>query len=205
MIKLKLNFNRGFTLVEMMVAVAVFSTVMVVAATALLSIIDSNQKAQSIKTAINTINFALEGISKDVRVGKNYQCVDADTLVPIIGDCLIGETAFRYQSNRAYIDELTGEHGYSYYLYNPDTKSIESCLESESDADCDTVSDFISLTTSDEIVIDKMNFYVLGVENDSAIAKQPRLIITLEGTAGSKEKTKTTFNLQTTVSQRIRD
>ena len=100
------NNKFGFTLVEMMVAIAVFSVVMVVASTALLSIIDASRKAQSIKTAINTLNFALDGISKDVRVGIEYQCID-DTGSPQASCVGGGAKWFGYRSPKAYFDTIS--------------------------------------------------------------------------------------------------
>ena len=61
--------NLGFTLVEMLVSISVFLVVMLVAASSLLSIIDGNNKAQSLKSAINNLNFALEDMEKNIRVG----------------------------------------------------------------------------------------------------------------------------------------
>ncbi len=51
--------QRGFTLIEMIVAVAVFSIVMVVGAGALLSIVDANRRGQAQQTVINNLNFAI--------------------------------------------------------------------------------------------------------------------------------------------------
>ena len=68
------KINTGFTLVEMMVAIAVFSTVMVVAMSALLIVIDANTKARSLKAAVNNVSFALDSISRDMRMGTEYSC-----------------------------------------------------------------------------------------------------------------------------------
>jgi predicted methyltransferase MtxX (methanogen marker protein 4) len=51
------------------------------------------------------------------------------------------------------------------------------------------------------VLIRNMRFYVIGVDDP---AKQPRVIITVDGIAGNRENLKTTFNLQTTVSQRAK-
>ena len=55
--------------------------------------------------------------------------------------------------------------------------------------------------TSSEVNILKMKFYVLNANDNT---KQPRMIMTLTGEAGVKDKIKTDFDLQTSVSQRVR-
>ncbi|MFA7315154.1 MAG: type II secretion system protein, partial [Candidatus Magasanikbacteria bacterium] len=113
--------NTGFTLVEMMVAIAVFSIVMVAAMSALLNVIDANNKARAIKTAINNVNFALEGISRDMRMGTDYKCgFDEEPS----GDCLSGGgNIISYVSPRADYAEKK-----AYYKFNKDDGSIEECL-----------------------------------------------------------------------------
>ena len=69
------NRNKGFTLIEMIVALALFAIVAVVALGALMKIISANKKAQSLQSAITNINYALESISREMRVGSNFSCI----------------------------------------------------------------------------------------------------------------------------------
>lgn len=48
--------QKGFTLVEMIVAIFVFSVVMVISTGALVSIIGANRKAQSVKSVMNNVD-----------------------------------------------------------------------------------------------------------------------------------------------------
>jgi prepilin-type N-terminal cleavage/methylation domain-containing protein len=191
------NKNKGFTLVELMVAIAVFSIVMVTAMSALLNVIDANNKARSIKSAINNISFALEGISKDMRMGTEYSCSeDSDPLI-FSDDCLDGGKAIRFKSSKA-------SNTYVYYKFvivpvgDKTVGQIQSCVESgDTPLNCNNY----SAITSTEVDLKNVVFYVLNTEDDE---KQPRMIMTLSGEAGTKEKIKTAFDLQTGVSQRIR-
>lgn len=63
---------RGFTLIEFIVAVGVFLVVMLIASGALISIVESNRKAQSFKAVMNNLNFAFEGMTRTIRVGTDY-------------------------------------------------------------------------------------------------------------------------------------
>ncbi|MFA7252447.1 MAG: type II secretion system protein [Candidatus Paceibacterota bacterium] len=175
--------NTGFTLVEMMVAVAVFSLVMVVAMSALINVIDANLKAQALKTAINNVHFALEGISKDMRMGSGYECIG-------IADCSDGATGIKYKSPRAF------PGGYAYYEFK--AGQIWSCLD-KSAITCNS-NTIDSAITSEDVTITNMTFYVIN-----GTGLQPRVVITLSGEAGKKDKIKTEFDLQTSVSQRVRE
>lgn len=191
------NKNSGFTLVEMMVAIAVFSIVMVTAMSALLNVIDANNKARAIKTAINNVSFALEGISKDMRMGTDYGCINEDGNDT---NCeTSGNVGVKYRSPRAYRDPISGERHFAYYRFNEGNKKIEECLEKEAGDNC-AVGEFTAITSA-EVDIKKVIFYVLNTDN---LLKQPKMLMTLSGEAGDKEKIKTSFDLQTSVSQRIR-
>src|SRR3989344_1570356 len=68
------NHNKGFTLLEMIVSITIFTVVALVAVGALLKVVDANKKAQSLKSTINNLNFALDSMSREMRVGSNYFC-----------------------------------------------------------------------------------------------------------------------------------
>lgn len=195
--------QKGFTLVEMMVAIAVFSLVMVTAMSALLNVIDANNKARAIKTAVNNVNFALESISRNARLAIDYGC--GDDGVPT-GDCPTGGNIIRYRTARADkagLMELDGDgnikNKFVYYKFNEDENRLEECLEKGQT--CDYTGPYTAITSS-EVKITKARFYVLGTSDPRM---QPRIIMTISGEAGSKEKTKTKFDLQTSISQRIRN
>jgi prepilin-type N-terminal cleavage/methylation domain-containing protein len=184
----KRNKKRGgFTLVEMMVAIAVFSLIMVAAMSALINVIDANNKARSVKTAVNNINFALESMSRDMRSGTDYAC--GNNAEPN-GNCPGGGNIIKYKSPRADLGR------YVYYKF--ENNQIKECLEKDGQI-CDyDIGPFLPITSS-EVKITKTVFYVL---NTGETTKQPRAIITISGEAGTKEKT--VFDLQTGISQRVR-
>jgi prepilin-type N-terminal cleavage/methylation domain-containing protein len=183
--------NKGFTLIEMMVSIAVFSVVMVTAMGALLSVIDSNNKARSIKTAVNNISFALEGISKKMRMGTDYAC-GTDGSNTSQGDCTDGTADI--------ISFKVKDGEYIFYKFDEQIMSCISTIQGR-------CSGTYSLLTSPEVILDKVIFYVLGVtdsKNPAVTRTQPRVIIVIKGTAGNRVKTQTTFDLQTSISQASR-
>lgn len=186
-----------------MVAIAVFSIVMVTATSALLNVIDANAKARSVKTAINNLSLALEGISKDMRMGTDYGCFDSTNTW--VEDCSDGGTAIKYKSPRAFLLP-DGERKYAYYKF--ESEKLWECLEDDSGDNCSLPGAIFDPITSGELEITEVKFYIIGVEgSDYPIPNktQPRMVMTLSGVAGkNREKTKTEFDLQTSVSQRIR-
>lgn len=175
------NNKKGFSLIEMMVAVALFSVVMLMGVGALLSLIDANRKAHALNSVMNNLNFAVESMSRNLRVGTNYNCGS------INGRDCSGETSIFFTPS-------VGGGEIWVYQYNSSEKRIEMSKNSGSS--------FIFITAP-EVVIEKLEFYVTG--SDPSDDFQPRARIIIQGTAGVKEKIKTNFNLQTMVSQRVLD
>jgi len=163
----------GFTLIEMIVAVSLFTVVIFVSIGALLTISDASRKANSIRSVMDNLNFAIESMSRSIRTGTDYACVGG-------GNCVNGGTEISFVDQRG--ATVT-------YKYDAGTKSI--LVQKDAGA-------FRGITSA-EVQIEGLTFYVAGVGADG---KQPRIIITARGTAGLKEKTKTSFSIQTTVSQR---
>ena len=165
--------NQGFTLIEMIVAVSLFTIVIFVSIGALLTISDASRKANSLRAVMDNLNFAIESMSRSIRTGTDYTCEG-------IGNCLGGGTELSFVDQRG--ATVT-------YRYDASTKSIQVRKDAG----------IFRGITSAEVQIEGLAFYVTGVGADG---KQPRIIITARGTAGLKEKTKTSFSIQTTVSQR---
>jgi prepilin-type N-terminal cleavage/methylation domain-containing protein len=68
----------GFTLIEMMVAVSIFAIVVMISMTAILSVVDSNKKAQSLKSVMNNLNFALETMTRSIKTGENLVVINVN-------------------------------------------------------------------------------------------------------------------------------
>ena len=173
---------------EMMVAIAVFSVVMVTAMSALLNIIDANNKARAIKVAVDNVSFALEGISKDMRMGTEYKCLDDSGVITPCSST--GNSGIQYQKSDAGGNVIIVR-----YLFVASSGLVKGKIQKEINSDS-----FHDITSS-EVNILKMKFYVLNANDNT---KQPRMIMTLTGEAGVKDKIKTDFDLQTSVSQRVR-
>ena len=175
-------------MVEMIVAVGLFSVVMTVAVGSLLSIVDANRKAQAQEVVINNLNFALENMARNIRVGTAYHCGASSPITTPI-DCNGGSSYFAFEGRGG-----NGNSASDQIIYRLQTNQIEKSI--------DGGATFIGITAP-EITIEGLNFYVEGAL--SGDGKQPKLLITLHGSSGVSSRAKVTFNLETLISQRVLD
>lgn len=212
-----MNFrhNRAFTLVEIIVSLAVFAIVAVVALGALLKIIDTNKKAQTLQSALTNLSFSLESMSRQLRVGSVYDCepdgtvtlIPIDTVTP--KSCPIGNgQMIIFQSSQILTTGAQTCNPYIAYRFLNDSVYSGSplLLEEAEQTDCtdnvlgDSKSAFAPIISPNNVTLSS---YELGVTYDQNTSPFPEAYIRLSGYAGVREKDKTYFDLQTAVSARI--
>ena len=113
--------DSGFSLVEMMVAIAIFMVVAVVAVAALLKIVDADRKSQTLQDAVNNINFAMDSITREIRVGSAYTCCVRNMVSMIISQvnrqCAI---RIRYKARFPIIILARCYVSFSFFKYSSD-------------------------------------------------------------------------------------
>lgn len=77
--------KRGYTLVELIIAVGLFAIVMMLVSGAYIVMINLTNRAQGSATGIYNLSFALETMTRTIRTGSNYSCNNS-------GDCVNGTT-----------------------------------------------------------------------------------------------------------------
>lgn len=183
------NEKRGITLIEIMVSTALFSVVMMISIGSIVSINNSNKKAQLSRTVMDNLNFAMENVSRNLRVGINYHC-DID-VAPVTEprDCSNGADSIYFDGSRA-----GGQSAQMIYKLNHETHQIERSI--------DGGQTFISVT-SPELSIDNLGFFVTGTGAHDG--KQPKVVIVIGGSAIFKKGITFNFSIQTMISQRRLD
>ncbi len=203
------NLNKGFTLIEIIVSLAIFSIVALVAVGALIKIVDANKKAQSLKTAINNINYALESMSRDIRAGTNYYCVSTNfTLgnnasLPSKNGCqaLDKTWVIAFYSSK---EKSNGAGGFCHlvYVYRFANETIEK-------AEQKNCGDPIDNSSFYPIISDNITFeHAVATLNVSSVTDdiQSYVFFHLKGYSGSgKESVQTSFDIQTSISQNLSD
>ena len=191
--------RQGFTLIELMVSVAIFTVVMVIALGALLSISAAERKAETLKSVMNNLSFALEGMSRTIRTGLNYHCdtsnISGSTLVP--QNCPNASTGANYFAVQA--------NDGTYVAYCLAGSSLWRLRVTDANllrTTCSASDGFLPITAT-EVVVSNLTFYALGTTVADNI--QPKVIFTLNGYVSIGSNASSTFNLQTSVTQRIYD
>jgi prepilin-type N-terminal cleavage/methylation domain-containing protein len=196
--------KRGFTLIEVMISVAMFSVVMTVALGALLSMSDSDRRAQALKSVVNNLNFALDAMTRNIRTGYNYHCgtSGSDLSTPGQQDCAgSGSSYFAFKAADGSL--------IAYCLYNGAIMRQQIPSGSLS-VDCSS-SNFSAMTSS-ELSVTNLQFITIGsCPSQSGVGCtadtiQPKVTILVTGSiTTSASAPAVQFSLQTSGTQRIYD
>ncbi len=197
--------NAGFTLIEVMVSVALFVIIMVMGVEAVLNTNLSHKETQGLRTIIDNLNFVMEDMSRNLRLGNTYHCQYLDTTTASIDqplDCDMSAGALSVAFERQDGNPLDSADQVVYQINgNPNNLSIEKSTQSGASGT------FVAITpefADNSVTIDPLRsgFIVIGAE--AADQAQPFVIIRLAGTITVKG-VDTPFDLETTVSQRAID
>jgi prepilin-type N-terminal cleavage/methylation domain-containing protein len=208
--------KRGFTLIEIMVALMIFSIVVVVALAALVKIIDANKKSQTIQNAVVNMSFTMESMTRELRTGSTYLC---KPLTPGNDLGLPGGNSLTSQDvslcngvtgasgngvGFAFLSNTTASNGAggtcrlikAYELVPDPSVSGTFIFKKGTQAACSAALVFAPVIDTGAMSITS---YYVAVSN----VQYPLLFIKMDGSSGAKESIKTTFTIQTAASPRL--
>lgn len=172
--------QQGFTLIELLVSVGLFSVVLTITLGSILTIADSNKKARSLMSVMNELNFAVDSVTRSFKTGT-IEGTPVDT-----NGCLI--------TKEVNYDSVNNN--------NFDLREVKFCLTQYTDGRGELTKQVGGNTavplTSADVDIDHLKFTVYNRD----LGDQPVAGIVLEGTVKVSEKIRSTFLIQTSVSQR---
>ncbi len=145
-----MNTSRGYTLVELMIAIGLFAFVMTLTSGAYLMMIGVTRKTQGIVTGIDNLAFALESMTRTIRTGGSYNCGG-------IGDCSSGAGTFSVE--------------------NAEGVTVTYALGSQSNGSQNVgaiTANGVSLT-SPSINVTDLTFYSTGTSSSDALQPQVRI------------------------------
>lgn len=70
--------KKGFSLVEMLVVVAIFTLVVFIAVGAVTRMFGLNQKVRSVSVVLNNVATGMEIMTSQLRYGSDYECLPSD-------------------------------------------------------------------------------------------------------------------------------
>jgi prepilin-type N-terminal cleavage/methylation domain-containing protein len=178
--------QKGFTLIEMLVSLSVFTVVLMLSMSSIISVLDANQKSQTLRSAMDNLNVTLEAMSRKIRFGERYHC-GTNTPLNVPRDCSSGDSSFTFLASDG--TTITYTLSGRYITWSPNGGAASYLLNSP------------------DMVIQKLTFYVTGsaAYANGTDLSQPRVVIVIQGYSGTKSSTRTSFFLETTISQRKLD
>jgi prepilin-type N-terminal cleavage/methylation domain-containing protein len=207
---MSINTRKGFTLIEIIVALMIFSIVAVVALAALVKIVDANRKAQTTQDAVIGLSFALDAMSREMRTATHIYCgynvggfpasfsvtSYTDTACPssanyIVFKSAVLDTVSATPCNLYYAYAISGSNGGPYQLQKAHQSAGSNCSQP-------LTSDMFYPITPTTVTLSGYNLSMPSWAGPDF----PLVLIQLSGYAGTRERVKTYFNVQTAVSQR---
>ena len=205
----------GFTLVEMLVAVALFAVVMTIAVGALMSVVGASRRAQASQAIIDNLDFALEDMSRVIRTGTTYYC---GTGSPIGAGATLAGTSDNGGNNCDYVavegslkknasgviiqgDSTNWQDQIVYWVAPNCGATGTSCIEKSTDGG----RTFLPIT-SPEIQMLRLSLYVKGSSpKSSGDSVQPQVTLLLQATVQYQNQTVAHLNIETSMTQRLYD
>lgn len=161
--------SKAFSLVETLVAVALFSIIAVSMVGTITTLIAESRKVRTQKVAMDNLNAALESIAREIRNGTD----------PVITN---GNTRIQFEPERGDGDSATKSDQIVY------TRSGTQIMRS-----LDGGSTWEGLTDP-ALTVSSLYFE----QKNTAAGAQPAVLITVVGQVGADAKTSSSFSLQTT-------
>lgn len=190
--------NQGFSLIELLVSMALFIVVLTMGIGALLVLINANVKAQNTQESVSNIQFALDSMSREIRTGFAFYCsngVETTGGMNIHRDCNKGTYLSIIEGGKSLTKGVNNRR--IAYRFNSSAGSIERKVGTGS---------WVRLT-SPTIDITSMHFNVANssTKSNDGNSLQPNVTIFIEGVVAGVGDTSSEFMLQTTVTKRVLD
>lgn len=184
----KRKLESGFTLIELLVSTSIFVMIMLSAMGSLFVLLNAAKNSRALRSSIDNVNFAMESMSRSIRMGTNYICAHGDEIVlegnlEDTKDCPSGENSISFIPQKV----TNSRVGYVWKTRLSGTKTIERCNP-----------DGCVEIVSSNVDVEKLNFFVNGAVDEE---KQASVYIIMKGTVMVKDEP-IPFSIQTMASMR---
>ncbi|MCJ7786895.1 prepilin-type N-terminal cleavage/methylation domain-containing protein [Patescibacteria group bacterium] len=178
----------GFTLIEMLAAVMIFSLIIGAISGVFISSFRSQKNALSSQRLLNQTSYALEYMSRALRM-SNKQTADIPT-------CL-SQSGLNYEithsgSGLKFINHLENDDCQEFFLENKQLKQKKNNL-----------TETVELTSSN-LEITSLNFFLQGESQNDNLQPRVTIFLAVKG-KGQKPEEQPEIKIQTTISQRNLD
>lgn len=183
------NVEKGFSLVEMLVSITLFSFVVVIATGVIITILNTNKHVRSTSIAMGNINAVLEKMFREVSAGESYHCGEGGNINKA-HDCPGGNplAAIVFEGVNG---DKNNSNDQNIYRMNSGESSLELSLDGGVNYE---------RLTDENIIIDDFGVNVVGNLDDT---KQPSVFISVRGYIKKEEGDHVMFATQTMISERL--
>jgi prepilin-type N-terminal cleavage/methylation domain-containing protein len=199
---------EGFTLIEMLVSLALFTIIATTTVGTLLVVIGGNSQSVAEQSAMNNLSFALDSMTREIRTGTEYYCGSVAQVrsagvtgsASASADCSGGAPGISFREAGTSITSGVGNKRIAYY-FDSSTNALMRQVGTD---------DPIRMTGAD-VVVNQARFFTTGTVrmsdggiNSSSDIRQPTVTIAIDATAANANLVRN-FVVQTTVTQRTLD
>lgn len=199
--------QSGFSLVELLVSITIFSIVVAMATSTLLVLLDANSKAQNEQAILNDLTIAIDSMTREIRTGYNYYCNSGRRTVEATADVRNCAAGADYVSIVEAGDSLTqgsGSQRIGYYYDSTAEAIMRRVGDGDGDANTNEDEDWVAIT-SPNVRITNVEFVVVDTDAFPSNLTQPSVSVFIEGEAGTLAEVDSTFVIQTSITQRPLD
>lgn len=200
----------GFTLVEVMISIGLFTVVMVIGIGAILGVSSTHRKTQAMRTVVDNLSFLMEDMARSMRLGGYFVCipdpVNDFTLSVWNGSQNTNDgTNCKGISFEPYWNYVPSDYTNQVIYMIDEVNGVGTIFKKDAENTSLSLSETKPVTPA-EINIDTVNsgFTVIGSNPNDNPKLQPKVVIVLKGKV-KVGSTESEFNLQTTVSARLLD
>ncbi|MCC6198611.1 prepilin-type N-terminal cleavage/methylation domain-containing protein [Candidatus Nomurabacteria bacterium] len=187
--------DAGFTLIELMVSLGLFTIVVMAAVSALYSVNIAARRVEAMRATLDNLNFAVESMSRTIRTGTNIACEGG---VSGSNNCSF-QSAYQNPGEWLSLQSTLGVSGSVDYRWWTDTGGkgvIQKRINN---------GPWIALTAPG-IDVQRLSFYVQGADHTTGggtfdDGAQPSVMMLIQGVATAEGNT-APFAVQTLVSVR---
>jgi len=198
------NRQKGFTLVEVMVSVALFVTIITIGISAVLNANITHKRTEAVRQVLDNINLLAEDMARNLRTGYDYDCNYPDYATapnPNTPTDCTDSLSIMFEGQ---FGDPTDSDDQIYYEIIDDINNSGfvrkgSAIDGTPQISPITLSSAVAGGLIVDIDTTQSGFTVIGSDPNDGI--QPRVIIRLSGAINYKD-TLVPFAVQTTVSQR---
>lgn len=184
--------RRGFTLVELIVSLGLFTIVLFIANSAFIKVIDLNRKARATQVAIENVSLAVDDMSRRLRTGDTYYCDDDGSQ--------FNNMTLTYATLTAKNCNFSSFDVGSILFRSPDGNLVG--YQGDGGRILRRINGNYGYITSPEATVTRIAFLVTGTDLPPLSGSSPRVQILIQGVAGIKQGLQSNFDLYTMVAQR---